>query len=58
VADKPQTITSGTAELKDYYDPYNSTYEAIKRRRKKRMEKEGLPEPVNQDFDMVPNPDR
>lgn len=55
--DNIQNINSGGAELKDYYDPYNSTYEAIKRRRKKRMEAQGLEMGDDTDFDKTPNPD-
>lgn len=57
VADNLQTINTGEAELKNYYEPYNSTYEAIKRRRKKRMAKEGLDLEEDTDFNKVPNPD-
>ncbi len=55
--DNLQNIQSGQGELKNYYDPYNSTYEAIKRRRKKRMESEGIDLPDSAEFDQVPNPD-
>lgn len=56
--DNLQTTQSGAAELKNYYDPYNSIYEAIKRRRKKRMETQGIDLPDEQDFEKQINPDR
>lgn len=55
--DNIQNTQTGGAELKDYYQPYNSTYEAIKRRRKKRMEKQGIQDQESSEFDLVPNPD-
>lgn len=57
--DNIQSISTGEAELKNYYEPYNSVYEAIKRRRKKRMTKEGILNQDNEstDFNKVPDPD-
>lgn len=55
MANSFQTIDSGEAELKDYYD-IESQYEAIKRRRKKAMEKQGIFEDEKYDFDTVPKP--
>lgn len=55
--DNTQTIQTGAAELKDYYDPYGSVYEAIKRRRKKRMQDQGLDLKDEPDFDKQMNPD-
>ena len=55
MADQFQGIESGKAELKDYYD-VGSQYEAIKRRRKKAMEKQGLFDDEKYDWDRVPTP--
>ena len=55
--DNSQSITSGSSELKNYYEPYNSIYEAIKRRRKKKMQEQGLDLPDDEDENQVPNPD-
>lgn len=52
-----QGIDSGEAELKDYYDT-GSQYEAIKRRRKKAMEKYGLTDDPKYDWEKVPDPDK
>ena len=55
-----QSMTTGQPELKDYYDPYASTYEAIKKRRKKAMENKGLEDQndYSATFEKVPNPDK
>lgn len=60
MANNPQSITTGEAELKDYYDPYGSMYEAVKRRRKKTMSNKGLvdDEDYGATFEKVPNPDK
>ena len=53
-----QSTQSGSAELKDYYGS-ESQYEAIKRRRKKAMEKQGIFEEPDYDYKRVekPSPD-
>ena len=55
MANSFQTSQTGKAELKDYYDEYDSTYEALKKRRKKAADKEIIPQ-VNNDgtFDKFP----
>lgn len=50
-----QSITSGEPELKDYYNQ-ESQYEAIKKRRKRRLQKEGLTEDDAVGYDTVPKP--
>lgn len=50
-----QSITSGEPELKDYYNQ-ESQYEAIKKRRKRRLQKEGLTEDDTVGYDTVPKP--
>lgn len=59
MANSFQTQTSGQAELKDYYEGYDSTYEALKRRRKKAADKEMISSQLNDqaEFDKVPRPD-
>lgn len=47
-----QTIDSGQPELKDDYE---SAYEAIRRRRKKNLEKYGVEEDEKIDRDEVPS---
>lgn len=50
---------SGQPELKDYYEGYDSTYEALKRRRKRATDKEMIQSQLNDEgeFDKVPRPD-
>lgn len=55
MANSFQSINSGEAELKDYYNS-GSQYEAIKRRRKKAMEKYGLQEEDKVGWDRVLDP--
>ena len=50
-----QDTLSGKAELKDYYNQ-ESEYEAIKRKRKKAMEKNGLLEDDSLEYDKVNKP--
>lgn len=58
MADNFQTIQSGKAELKDYYGN-ESTYEAIRRRRKKSIEKLGIEEEIDEDSRQeVPDPQK
>jgi len=54
MANKIQTIQTGQPELKNYYDPFNSIYEALKKRRKKK-----IADQLNEDseFNKVPDPD-
>lgn len=58
MADSFQGIQSGQGELKNFYED-ESQYEAIKRRRKRAMEKQGLFDDEKYDWDRVmnPNPD-
>lgn len=57
MANNPQTIQSGSGELKNFYDD-SSTYEAIKRRRKKAAEKSGIDETPDYDWNEVPDPNK
>jgi hypothetical protein len=54
--DNPQTTQTGSSELKNYYDPNDSIYEAIRRRRKKKMQ-QFVDLPDDTSIDQVPNPD-
>lgn len=57
MANSFQTSATGKAELKDYYDEYDSTYEALKKRRKRAADKEIIPQVNNEgEFDKVPKP--
>ena len=52
MANEFQDISSGQGELKNFYEG-ESQYEAIKRRRKKAMEKQGLFEEDKYDWDEI-----
>lgn len=59
MADNFQSIQSGQGELKNFYsDDMESTYEAIRKRRRKKSESLGLENP-NDDLnrDKVPDPE-
>lgn len=55
MSDAFQGINSGQGELKNFYEK-ESQYEAIKRRRKKAAEKNGIIEEEKYDWDEVTNP--
>lgn len=56
MANEFQDISSGQGELKNFYEG-ESQYEAIKRRRKRAMDKQGLIEEEKYDWDEVRDPD-
>lgn len=55
MSDSFQGINSGQGELKNFYEG-ESQYEAIRRRRKKAMEKQGLTEEDKYDWDETLKP--
>lgn len=55
MANNFQDILSGKPELKDYYGT-DSQYEAIKKRRKKAIEKYGIEDEDKVGYDKVPKP--